>query len=124
MSERKFVVIGISDKNTQAFPSEVLDIINKGKVFSGGKRHFQLVRKFLPSDFSWIDISIPLDEVFRQYENKKEIIVFASGDPLFYGFATTLKREFPDAKIVVYPTFNSLQMLAHRSLFSSKTISS
>lgn len=42
------------------------------------------------------------------------LIVFASGDPLFYGYATTLRREFPDADIRVFPTFNSLQLLAHR----------
>ena len=42
------------------------------------------------------------------------IIIFASGDPLFFGFANTLQREFPDAELQVFPTFNSLQMLAHR----------
>ena len=42
------------------------------------------------------------------------IIVFASGDPLFFGFANTIRRKMPEAEIVVYPTFNSLQMLAHR----------
>ena len=40
--------------------------------------------------------------------------MFASGDPLFFGFANTIKRKMPEAEIVVYPTFNSLQMLAHR----------
>jgi precorrin-6Y C5,15-methyltransferase (decarboxylating) len=33
---------------------------------------------------------------------------------LFFGFANTLHREFPDATITIYPSFNSLQMLAHR----------
>ena len=33
---------------------------------------------------------------------------------MFFGFANTLKREFPEAEIIVYPTFNSLQLLAHR----------
>ena len=42
------------------------------------------------------------------------IVVFASGDPLFFGFANTIKRKMPEAEIVLYPTFNSLQMLAHR----------
>jgi precorrin-6Y C5,15-methyltransferase (decarboxylating) len=40
--------------------------------------------------------------------------VFASGDPLFFGFANTLQREFSDAELQVFPMFNSLQMLAHR----------
>ncbi len=46
--------------------------------------------------------------------NVQCVIVFASGDPLFFGFANTIKRKIPEAEIVVYPTFNSLQMLAHK----------
>ena len=42
------------------------------------------------------------------------IIVFASGDPLFFGFANTIRRKMPEAEMVVFPTFNALQMLAHR----------
>ena len=42
------------------------------------------------------------------------MIVFASGDPLFFGFANTIKRKMPDAEIVLFPSFNSLQLLAHR----------
>lgn len=44
------------------------------------------------------------------------IIVFASGDPLFFGFANTIKRQMPEADVVVFPSFNALQMLAHRLL--------
>lgn len=40
--------------------------------------------------------------------------MFASGDPLFFGFANTLKSRLPQASIKVFPSFNSLQMLAHR----------
>lgn len=74
----------------------------------------------LPDDAQWIDITVPLNHVFEQYSahfathNSQPIIVFASGDPLFFGFANTLQRRFPEAEITVYPTFNSLQMLAHR----------
>ena len=42
------------------------------------------------------------------------IIVFASGDPLFFGFANTIRRKIPEAEVKVFPAFNSLQMLAHR----------
>jgi precorrin-6Y C5,15-methyltransferase (decarboxylating) len=85
-------------------------------VFSGGKRHHEIVASLLPEDAVWIDITVPLDLVFRQYEAYDEIIVFASGDPLFFGFANTLKKRLPEAKIKVFPTFNSLQLLAHRML--------
>jgi precorrin-6Y C5,15-methyltransferase (decarboxylating) len=116
----KFIVIGITDNPKPWFPPEVLEIIKNGKVFSGGKRHHEIVAPLLPANAEWIDITVPLDAVFEQYSSlftlhsSLSIVVFASGDPLFFGFANTIKRTMPEAEIVLYPTFNSLQMLAHR----------
>lgn len=108
----KFIVIGITDNPNPWFPPEVMEIIRQGKVFSGGKRHHEIVASLLPANAEWIDITVPLDAVFAQYHD--EVVVFASGDPLFFGFANTIKRTMPEAEIVLYPTFNSLQILAHR----------
>ena len=116
----RFIVIGITDHPKPWFPPEVMEIIKQGKVFSGGKRHHEIVAPLLPEEAEWIDITVPLDTVFKKYQlsslnsHLSTLIVFASGDPLFFGFANTLKREFPEAEMVVYPTFNSLQLLAHR----------
>ena len=111
----KFIVIGISDAPEPSFSTEALAIIKQGKVFSGGKRHHEIVAPLLPADAQWIDITTPLDAVFEQYQSiVSDIIVFASGDPLFFGFANTIRKKMPEAEITLYPTFNSLQMLAHR----------
>ena len=111
----KFIVIGISDAPEPFFTPEVLAIIQQGKVFSGGKRHHVIVASLLPADARWIDITTPLDAVFQQYQSlNTDVIVFASGDPLFFGFANTIRRKMPEAEIMLYPTFNSLQLLAHR----------
>lgn len=124
----KFIVIGISDNPQPFFPPEVLDVIKNGKVFSGGKRHHDIVAPLLPKDAEWIDITVPLDAVFEQYGSLcradspstggggGRLIIFASGDPLFFGFANTIRSRMPEADITVYPSFNSLQMLAHRLL--------
>ncbi len=130
---QRFIVIGITDNPEPFFPPEVLNIIKQGKVFSGGKRHHEIVEPLLPEGAEWIDITVPLDAVFAQYNvqfsarpkdacyqrdarmfNFQHVIIFASGDPLFFGFANTIKRKMPEAEIVLYPAFNSLQMLAHR----------
>ena len=130
---QRFIVIGITDDPEPFFPPEVMDIIKQGKVFSGGKRHHEIVAPLLPADAQWIDITVPIDAVFEQYNvhfsarpkdacyqrdarifNFQHVIIFASGDPLFFGFANTIKRKMPEAEIVLYPAFNSLQMLAHR----------
>ena len=120
----KFVVIGITDHPHPFFHPEVLEVIRQGKVFSGGKRHHEIVASLLPEGAKWIDITAPLDAVFDQYAHSpfllegqgEALIVFASGDPLFFGFANTIRKRMPNAEVVVYPTFNSLQMLAHRLL--------
>ena len=118
----KFIVIGITDAPQPWFPPEVLSIIRKGAIFSGGRRHHEIVAPMLPTDAQWIDITIPLDRVFEQYTSMVNgqcpIIVFASGDPLFFGFANTIQRKMPEAEIAVYPAFNSLQLLAHRLLIA------
>lgn len=111
-----FIVIGIDDNKKQHFSPEIMGVINSNTVFSGGTRHHEIVKKLLPDDYLWIDIRVPLSDVFEQYKSFDVIVVFASGDPLFFGFANTIQRMMPEAEIVLYPYFNSLQLLAHRLL--------
>lgn len=111
---KKCTIIGISDSREQWFAPDVVKAIEKGRVFSGGKRHHEIMQSYLPDGSLWIDITVPLSGVFEQYAEHDEVVVFASGDPLFYGFAATIQRECPECQLTVYPSFNSLQMLAHR----------
>lgn len=116
----KFIIIGITDEAHPQLSNEVVEIISRGRVFSGGKRHHEIMKPYLPEENEWIDITVPLERVFNDYRRHFEdrpddaIVVVASGDPLFFGFANTVKRELPDAEISLYPSFNSLQTLAHR----------
>jgi precorrin-6Y C5,15-methyltransferase (decarboxylating) len=110
----RFHIIGIDDNPAYYFSPDVRRLIEGGSVFSGGKRHHELVGGQLPPFAIWIDITTPLDDVFEQYVPHREIILFASGDPLFHGFANTIRKRLPDAEICLYPSFNSLQTLAHR----------
>ncbi|MCD8194161.1 MAG: precorrin-6y C5,15-methyltransferase (decarboxylating) subunit CbiE [Tannerellaceae bacterium] len=114
MCKQQFIVIGLDDNREQYFPPEILAIINAGNVFSGGKRHQEIMLPYLPEQATWIPITVPLNAVFEAYQPYQQVIVFASGDPLFFGFANTLRKRLPGAALTVYPTFNSLQLLAHR----------
>ncbi len=108
-----FHVIGLADRIQEEFSPELRELIARCSVFSGGVRHHELVRHLLPEHYQWIAITPPMDAVFAQYEEAEEVVVFTSGDPLFYGFAATIQRLRPEAELKVYPCFNSLQMLAH-----------
>lgn len=111
---QRFYIIGMSDDRRLYFSPDVRAVISRGRIFSGGKRHHEIVMDLLPAEAEWIDITVPLDHVFTHYEAHPEVVVFASGDPLFFGFANTIKRKLPSAEIILFPSFNSLQTLAHR----------
>ncbi|QZT36854.1 precorrin-6y C5,15-methyltransferase (decarboxylating) subunit CbiE [Halosquirtibacter xylanolyticus] len=111
----KFILVGISDTSNYVPTNEVGDLISGNYYFSGGKRHYERVKHLLPLSHEWLNITIPLAEVLSSYQSLDgSVVVFVSGDPFFYGFGTTLKREFPYASFENYPYFNSLQMHAHR----------
>ena len=77
---KKFYIIGIDDNGQREFQAEVREIITTHLVFSGGKRHYELMRDRLPEQYVWIDITVPLEEVFEKYTAYCEVVVFASGD--------------------------------------------
>lgn len=57
-------MIGLPDEQPCSFAPDVLKVITAGKVFSGGKRHHEIVYNLLPDNHRWIDITVPLDNVF------------------------------------------------------------
>ena len=115
----KMVLIGMDDRQTPFFEPAALQQIARGHFFSGGRRHHEIVASLLPEGARWIDITVPLSKVFAAYrsamqQSETPLVVFVSGDPLFFGLGNTLRREMPEVELTLYPAFNSLQMLAHR----------
>ena len=115
----KMVLIGMDDRQTPFFEPAALQQIARGHFFSGGRRHHEIVASLLPEGARWIDITVPLSKVFTAYrsamqQSETPLVVFVSGDPLFFGLGNTLRREMPEVELTLYPAFNSLQMLAHR----------
>ena len=115
----QFIIIGMDDCRTPYFTPEAEACIASARVFSGGKRHQEIVAGRLPQGSVWLPVTVPLDGVFEGYrrafaEGVEQIVVFASGDPLFFGFANTIRRVMPEVPVRVIPWFNSLQTLAHR----------
>lgn len=111
----KFIVVGIPN-NIPTFSNRIKSIIAANTVFSGGKRHLGLVRQFLPEKHRWITVQAPMESLYRAYEHCEEpIVVFASGNPLFYGMASTLLKKYPNAVMEVFPHFSAVQVLAHKT---------
>ncbi|QYS86392.1 hypothetical protein JJC03_16020 [Flavobacterium oreochromis] len=117
----KYYVIGISNNPQMDLSAEVKKIVQQHQVFSGGKRHYELIKEFLPTNHQWIEIAKEMSVLFETYKKiEQPIVVFASGDPLFYGFANTIKKNDPTARVQIYPHFNSLQLLCQKIPYRTK----
>jgi len=117
-----FYVIGIGNRTTE-FAAEVLTLIHANTVFSGGHRHYDLVSHLLPEGHIWLQVQSPMEVLFKAYEQVNQpVVVFASGDPLFYGIANTLRTKYPGAEINTYPYFSSVQLLLHKANLNSNLL--
>lgn len=112
-----FQVIGIGNQKTE-LPEHLLELIRNHNVFSGGRRHYELIGHLLPEAHHWITIKSPLELLFENY-TAQTIVIFASGDPHFYGMANTLQTKYPEAEIYTYPYLSSIQLLVQRANISS-----
>ncbi|HHE32072.1 MAG TPA: precorrin-6y C5,15-methyltransferase (decarboxylating) subunit CbiE [Chlorobaculum parvum] len=116
MSEQ-FTLIGLSDSAEPRLAPAAFETIREHRIFAGGERHREIVGRLLPAGHRWITIAPPIDGVLSQLAEADEpVVVFASGDPFFYGFGATLQKRFPGASMQSFPAFHSLQMLAQRYL--------
>lgn len=120
-----FYLIGIGNHIIPRLNNDALELIKQSMVFSGGKRHYELVQSYLPENHTWIEISGKMDLLIQQYNTfDTSIVVFASGDPFFYGFGNTLQRLLPNAKLSSFPYFNSIQLLCHKTQTNYNTLKS
>ena len=105
-------MIGLANKAGICFSEEAAALLPQHTVFSGGERHYALVKQWLPAGHTWISIKGDMPALFAAYRNAQlPVVVFSSGDPLFYGILQTIQKYDAEATISVYPHFNSVQRL-------------
>ncbi|PSL45482.1 precorrin-6Y C5,15-methyltransferase (decarboxylating) [Chitinophaga niastensis] len=113
---RQYIVIGVANTAAGCCTAEAMAVLPQCKVFSGGERHYSLVKHLLPEMHTWITIKGNMPALFAQYEQADSpLVVFASGDPLFYGMVQTIHKYDAEANVKVYPHFNSIQRLCAKT---------
>jgi len=109
---RQYTVVGLPNLAPATLPPDVQRLVAAHTVFSGGRRHYELVKSLLPSPHTWLSIGGDMAALFAEYRAlAAPILVFASGDPLFFGIVRTIQTHDPGVPVVVFPAFNSVQRL-------------
>jgi precorrin-6Y C5,15-methyltransferase (decarboxylating) len=107
-----YTVIGLPNQALGELPAEVRPLVAAHAVFSGGRRHYALVESLLPKAHTWITIGGDMAALFAEYRAAAApILIFASGDPLFFGIVRTIQAHDAEATVAVFPAFNSVQRL-------------
>ena len=110
-------MVGMDDNPQPKHVEVIIKSVKHDNIFSGGKRHYEIVKPFLPADAVRIEIKAPINAVLAEYsrliQEGKVIVSFVSGDPFFFGFASTIQKNLLGVGMKVFPYFNSLQMFAH-----------
>ncbi|QMU55607.1 MAG: precorrin-6y C5,15-methyltransferase (decarboxylating) subunit CbiE [Candidatus Mycalebacterium zealandia] len=120
-AEPELTAIGITCEGGRfALPEKAAEVVRRASVFSGGKRHFEKVRDLLPEGARWIDIGGDIEKTLRAYDRHLDtgggtIVIFASGDPLFYGIGSTIKKLRPERKLKVFRAPNSIETLLSKA---------
>lgn len=102
-------------------PAE-LEALRRCRVFSGTERQRGLLAGILPETANWHSFTTAAALLELGEKTAACIGVFASGDPLFYGIASTLRERAPAAKLQVFPSKNFLQVLSHRLLLPNAAL--
>lgn len=121
VAEPELTAIGIAcEDGMPSLPEKAAEAVRRAGVFSGGKRHFEKVRGLLPEGARWIEIGGDIEKTLRAYDRHLDsgggmIVIFASGDPLFYGIGSTIKKLRPNRKLEVFRAPNSIETLCRKA---------
>lgn len=102
-------LIGIGDNGPEGLHPQLLQWIEEAEVLVGGER----VLSFFPQfQGETIFLKSKIMNVIQQLETMdKQIVILASGDPLFYGIGGLIAKKLP---IEIYPHVSSIQLAASR----------
>ena len=113
MGNHKIIVVGISGENLPTnyideYLAECSTVIATASVLERFKEHYEKNSRLM----QWVPI-VPLARCLDAISEalcSHSVLVFTSGDPLFYGLGQTLKSRFPAKEFVFLPALSSLQL--------------
>ncbi|MBY9078144.1 precorrin-6y C5,15-methyltransferase (decarboxylating) subunit CbiE [Paenibacillus sp. HN-1] len=107
---KRIKIIGIGDEGPSGLPASLLETINKAEILAGGARHLSMFEGHPGEKLELGEgISVMVERLDR-LRLKKEVVVLASGDPLFCGIAGYMTKRLGPDSVDVYPYVSSLQL--------------
>ncbi|SHG42084.1 precorrin-6Y C5,15-methyltransferase (decarboxylating) [Marinomonas polaris DSM 16579] len=122
MTETRMLIhvigLGVNDTaNLDVAAQAVLASLSPNDVVLGAPRQHETIAQYTHQaqreDLPKLKM---LKESFAQWQSQgaKQVVVLASGDPLYYGIGAWLMRNFSFENLYFYPNVSSIQIACHR----------
>lgn len=113
MLKRWLAIAGIGEDGRAGLTAAAQTLIDSAVLVVGGKRHLDLIGEVKGERRAWatpLDATIP-DILARRGE---PVAILASGDPFWFGAATTLARSISHDEMIVIPVPSCFSLAAAR----------
>lgn len=105
-------IIGVGDDGWEGLSFRQQDIVKNARFIFGGNRHIAFLPKGLKGNLvSWpTPFSEGIKDLLKLRTETTDVVVLASGDPMFFGVGATLLRELPPDEVMVLPHPSSFSL--------------
>ncbi len=110
------VVIGMGDDGLDGLPLvAVRELFNADVVYTSRRLESKLPEEIRDRTLLWPSpFDLMVDEIRRQRESGRQVVVVASGNPFWNGAGALLARHFPPEEMVVHPAPSSFSLACAR----------
>lgn len=108
-------VVGIGLEGSVGLPPSVLTLVQQANLLMGSPRHLTYFPDFLGETWPITDFQAALEKLKTCLaEESRQIVVLASGDPLFFGLGRLLLAELPPEQLTFHPHVSAMQLAFSR----------
>ncbi|MGB8703249.1 MAG: precorrin-6y C5,15-methyltransferase (decarboxylating) subunit CbiE [Thermosynechococcaceae cyanobacterium] len=109
-------VVGIGLSGATGLSAQAQSIVAEADLLVGGQRHLQYFPEHPAPQWPLLDLNQTLDRLqgWRKDHPTGQVVVLASGDPLFYGIGRLLLTRFAPDELTFIPHFSSIQLAFNR----------
>lgn len=106
-------IIGIGEEGLEGLPPVTRQIIGRAELLVGGERHLAMVPNGTAQRLAWAS---PLSQTVEEIKRRRgrNVVVLATGDPMWFGIGVTLARHIPADEMLIVPSISAFTLAASR----------
>jgi precorrin-6Y C5,15-methyltransferase (decarboxylating) len=103
-------IVGIGLEGANSLTNSVLKIVNQATVLVGGDRHLKYFSNHSAIKLKINNLETIITDIKEYQKRGENIVILATGDPLFFGIGRILVSNFLPEELEFYPHYACIQL--------------